>query len=171
MKTFLLRIIVLFCLFSTPAFSQNKLYIELKSGTKITFLIDSVNRITFEGLSLLVNKIDGSFSRFNVYDINHISSVDMRTSSIVKIDDLKNKTVLYPNPAIDQIIVSFESKTTGKAQLDICNSTGNVLLQKSINSVSGINYVLFRIDELPEGAYLCVLHHEDHIETIKFIKQ
>ena len=161
-----LLILSLNCIIS---FAQNKLYIEEKSGKQNTFLIDSVSKFTFEGLSLVVNKSNGTIKRFNVYDIKLISSIDYRTY-IIKPDALENSATLYPNPAINQIMLSFESKKIAKVRIDISDVSGNIYQEKLMFCNNGLNYMLFRIDDLSNGMYLCTLHFEDYAVTVKFIK-
>ena len=78
--------------------------------------------------------------------------------------------ILFPNPVMDQMKVSFQSAGTGNLQIDIIDIQGKVLQQQNISSQNGTNLFTINIAQLPQGLYLCRLQNGNKLETIKFLK-
>lgn len=69
-------------------------------------------------------------------------------------DELVESSVnIYPNPATDELFVSFESKYSNQVTLDIYNAMGQLVLSERDNAVGGGNRVLVDISGLVKGFY------------------
>jgi uncharacterized protein (TIGR02145 family) len=77
----------------------------------------------------------------------------------------KNKIQLYPNPATDRVIISFEE--IRNYHLSIYNLLGNTVYQKKI--VNKVNHI--DIAFLPKGTYLIQVVAEDYVVPFRLIKQ
>lgn len=88
---------------------------------------------------------------------------DLTTS--IENSSFQNKIQIFPNPAADKIIISFEEIRT--YHLSIYDMLGNTLYQQKL--VDKINDI--EIAFLPKGTYLIKLITKDHASTYKFIKQ
>jgi hypothetical protein len=64
---------------------------------------------------------------------------------------------LFPNPAQDQVQLSFESKESGNYQIQIINTLGQVVLNQTMNLGAGNQLV--SINQLPSiaGIYQIIL--------------
>ncbi|MCX7987802.1 MAG: DUF362 domain-containing protein, partial [Bacteroidales bacterium] len=90
--------------------------------------------------------------------------------------ELIEKVVLWPNPAIDKIRVSFYSKTPAQSTIYIISSDGKLALDKEISHINEGNQQLeISVGSLPTGMYLCHLKITNSrfidTKTIKFYKK
>jgi hypothetical protein len=58
-----------------------------------------------------------------------------------------------PNPTNADVLLSFEIGAQGTAAISVSNSTGNVVLKKSVSVVKGINEHHLDLSSLPSGRY------------------
>jgi uncharacterized protein (TIGR02145 family) len=93
------------------------------------------------------------------------------TTDINKIESQGSNTIkLYPNPAINQLEISYKTNEQGCVQLEIIDMHGKVVEKQILNSQKGINNENIPVTHLPAGLYLIRLHSRNKLETIKFIK-
>jgi len=78
---------------------------------------------------------------------------------------LKNKVVLYPNPAQNQVTLKFNKTTT--AQLAIYNITGKLIITKKLNNAKTHQIA---VTALPKGIYIMSITTAENVITKKFIK-
>jgi hypothetical protein len=99
--------------------------------------------------------LSGSVYVFNDGTSSSVETVNNTTSSLV-----------YPNPAHNQIIIENKEAFSGKIQiLDITGKTvKQIIANKKLLQTIDIN-------NLQSGIYFLRLQRNDTIETIKFIKQ
>ncbi|MBR9921024.1 MAG: T9SS type A sorting domain-containing protein [Bacteroidetes bacterium] len=61
---------------------------------------------------------------------------------------------LFPNPATDEVILSFEAETAYPAEVQVLDVMGRVLIQRQIDMLqSGENQIRLAVDHLPAGIY------------------
>ncbi|MFP4470303.1 MAG: M28 family peptidase [Bacteroidales bacterium] len=77
------------------------------------------------------------------------------------IDEIKRLGNIWPNPATEQISVSFDH---GKALLEVINIKGQLVLETQIN-----NQVKLNTTDLPEGIYTFRIISGQHTETHKVV--
>ncbi|MEN8224666.1 MAG: C10 family peptidase [Bacteroidota bacterium] len=61
---------------------------------------------------------------------------------------------VFPNPATDQVNLSWVSKNESHTEISICNMNGIIQIRKEIMSKNGDNQVRIDVSELPAGIYL-----------------
>ncbi|HNW99478.1 MAG TPA: T9SS type A sorting domain-containing protein [Bacteroidales bacterium] len=85
------------------------------------------------------------------------------------IDEIKNNSVsIYPNPASDEINISFFSN--GNTFVKIFDITGNVILSEQIKPASGVTIKTMDVKKLSKGIYFIELSSSNFKVYKKFIK-
>jgi aminopeptidase N len=79
-------------------------------------------------------------------------------------------TQLTPNPATNNLTVSFKAEKTEKTSLDVINELGQIVLKNSIDARYGDNSTTLNISDLPKGFYVLKLSTASKIGTQKFVK-
>lgn len=169
-KKLKLIVILLLGIGLTGLHAQNKLYVKERTGTQTTFIISSIQKITFTENKMAFTFVGGST---NYFLLNYISSIEFKDlpTSISQIDrQEKSSFILYPNPVIDKLQISYESLKAGSAQIEVIDVQGKVLIRQFISGQNGINHAVIPVAQLQGGLYICILQNEGKLETIKFIK-
>lgn len=87
------------------------------------------------------NAVVDLFGKFN--SVNHISEV--------------SGVNVYPNPAVNQLNVDFNSNITFNGSIQLVDLSGKALIQKSISINEGTNTVSFETSNVSNGIYLVVM--------------
>lgn len=61
---------------------------------------------------------------------------------------------VYPNPAIDEVNVSFQVEKNENAEVEIINAIGKSVLSTSVNAISGKNLVMLNTSNIQSGVYM-----------------
>ena len=149
--------------------AQNTLFVNEASGTKTSFVLSDIRKLTFPAGSITVTKKDLTSKTFTLSDISYLN-FNILPTGISAFKAKESSIKLYPNPATNQLHVSFESVNTGKLLLEIHDMHGRIIQYQDINRQIGTNLAVLNIAELPAGLYICLIHNGSKIETIKFLK-
>lgn len=80
------------------------------------------------------------------------------------------RLILSPNPAIDNLKVSFQAKDYGNAPVTIYDLSGRVVWQKQYAYILGSNQLEINISQLPAAMYLLTVETESGTLQNKLIK-
>jgi hypothetical protein len=90
-------------------------------------------------------------------------------SSIITVNNkLFNAISIYPNPAINEIVVTHP-KIKEETKAIIYNSFGKEVVIQNVQKNSTAS--IFNVKQLTSGNYILVLYNKDERTSIKFIKQ
>jgi len=81
----------------------------------------------------------------------------------------KTVLALYPNPATDNISISFSISDLSDKSISIYNSTGIKIKYFSESELFGKSTVNFSTKTLPSGVYYCIMNDGENKITKKFI--
>ncbi len=82
------------------------------------------------------------------------------------------KLAAYPNPAKDQMWISFESGLEGKATINIVSVTGQTIYTKAVNLNEGINEFEVELAGISNGMYFLNLSSSTEVlDIIRIIKE
>lgn len=168
-KKFIFSVMLLLGITVSELNPQNTLNLKEKSGALTSFALSNINKLTFDSGNITVNKKDGTTSAFTLTNIRYLNFSN--ATSIVNMIDNEKKLKLYPNPAIDQLNVQFESLTTEETKIQIIDMQGMLVYQQSFSSQAGLNYLTIPVVILKSGLYLCRLQNGNKLEICKFIKR
>ncbi|MDQ3191198.1 MAG: T9SS type A sorting domain-containing protein [Bacteroidota bacterium] len=89
----------------------------------------------------------------------------------VTIKNNKESFTVYPNPAGNNAEISFNSYGNDEAVLSITNSTGGLVLYKTINTHKGTNTIKLDMMDFSKGIYFVSLSNKYEVLKTKFIKE
>lgn len=98
---------------------------------------------------------------------------DLTLSTVVGINELTDAAgwSLYPNPAVSETEVHFETHSSAYIQLQVMDLRGNVMMEQKMQSGTGVNKIKLNMADLPAGIYYVVLNKEGELLTRKIVKQ
>tara|TARA_B110000977_G_scaffold132886_1_gene169265 strand:- start:2901 stop:3827 length:927 start_codon:yes stop_codon:yes gene_type:complete len=130
----------------------------------------SVDLSAYNGQTVHVAILHDSDDDFRLY-VDYIKAGP--AGDIVSIDELTGRTFevnVYPNPAANQVNISFDSNVDGKATLQILNSLGQVIEETSVNT-NVSNTAKFNVSEYATGVYTARLNFGANIVDKRFVVQ
>lgn len=98
-----------------------------------------------------------------IYDANATDSWDSNINSTSPI-------TVFPNPSEETVNISFESMSAQKSIIIFYDITGNKIMEKSFDVISGTNIFTLDINSLPAGIYQINLNNFDATYSKKLIK-
>lgn len=81
---------------------------------------------------------------------------DFSTGAFSLADDAQRATVI-PNPAVEQVAISFTANTTGAVTVTVLNALGQVVMQEQESAIAGRNTVRMDITGLASGMHQVVV--------------
>ncbi|MGB1316831.1 MAG: two-component regulator propeller domain-containing protein [Flavobacteriales bacterium] len=75
---------------------------------------------------------------------------------------------IYPNPTVDEISIRLPMEKTGKADVQVISTTGQVILQKQI--ALNLSNPWLNVKHLPKGTYFVTVNTDDHFISGTFLK-
>lgn len=87
-------------------------------------------------------------------------------------DEVSQNTILntYPNPAKDQVTVTFNALGE-QTVLSVINLMGQELIRKEVNTIKGLSQETIMLNELPRGTYLLQIRSNNNNSVQKLIIQ
>lgn len=112
----------------------------------------------FTGTSFEVSDLNASFSyqpgEYHIYLDYSLPAPDLETGLDEIMVELGEKMLVYPNPTIDQVNISFLNATSGNVKVEIYDMTGKLAHSESFGGMaSGVQLVNLS-PELPQGTYV-----------------
>jgi hypothetical protein len=93
------------------------------------------------------------------------------STSITENDIPSEGFLIYPNPTNGQFSLSFSSSFQGTNIIKLYNLVGQVILEKEIEQLNGINTVEFNINSLSQGIYVLELTADPSSKNSKPVYQ
>ena len=108
---------------------------------------------------------DGHYTYSEIKTIKHSSNGDDPDESELKI------TSIYPNPFSEKFTVSFMLKTSALIEIQLYNSSGQMVFKDKMNSNDGMNQFDF-VDQqgLTKGIYFLNIIYNDQKQVQKIVK-
>jgi hypothetical protein len=88
----------------------------------------------------------------------------METTTIAP--ELTSTVSIYPNPAVDNFTVEFNSPEASKMTMTIFNINGSVVSSKELQLTEGNNVINENISSLSSGMYFVNFYNAANNETI-----
>ena len=86
-------------------------------------------------------------------------------------EDAFSPISIYPNPANDQLMITFTSITEGRVQIQARSLNGQVVINRTREIGKGENTIMLDGLSLPDGLYFLQLFTGDALQSAKFIIQ
>ena len=146
-----------------PSSSQDWVTVHMPNVTSNYFTADFRMRFRFEG--------EGG-NNFYLDDINLYAGAPSNTVVLGVNDEASfSNPVLYPNPANEEVHVSYHSQDVNDVNVSVLDLNGKVLQNYFIKSNSGQNMVMFDIQALAQGSYMVKLSSTKGQIILPFIKK
>lgn len=146
-----------------PSSSEDWVTVHMPNVTSNYFTADFRMRFRFEG--------EGG-NNFYLDDINLYSGAPSNTLVLGVNDEASfSNPVLYPNPANEEVHVSYHSQDVDDVNVSVLDLNGKVLQNYFIKSNSGQNMVMFDIQALAQGSYMVKLSSTKGQIILPFIKK
>ena len=146
-----------------PSSSEDWVTVHMPNVTSNYFTADFRMRFRFEG--------EGG-NNFYLDDINLYSGAPSNTLVLGVNDEASfSNPVLYPNPANEEVHVSYHSQDVDDVNVSVLDLNGKVLQNYFIKSNSGQNMVMFDIQALAQGSYMVKLSSTKGQILLPFIKK
>ena len=78
---------------------------------------------------------------------------------------------IYPNPALESVILQIESMKNENATVSIYNLVGQVLLIQNIKLTSGSNQIALNVNELSGGNYFVQVSSDNLSQRMQLVVQ
>ncbi len=114
-----------------------------------------------------------AFDGINCFSTSADEAITEATTSIDNPESTSNYASLYvyPNPARDQVFISFVSISKQEAELFLTDIAGRTIIHKSIRTEFGDNKIELALSEIPHGIYFANLISINEKKTVKLIVQ
>lgn len=155
--------VLLLNIFSAGARS---LYICQWSGTKTTFAVSEIKKITFAQGQMNIEKHGGSTINFAFEDIRLVTGSDF-ISSHATVKAPRQSVVAYPCPVAETLHVKLQEEAVG---ITVIMSTTGSIVSAPVNMIGPAEYHI-DVRHLPKGLYYCSFGEGKMVQYVKFIKQ
>ncbi len=162
---------------STASEINNQLFEVMRSTDGNNFI--TIGKIRGAGNSSVRN--DYSFNdvelttgvyyyKIKQVDFNGAYSFSKTVTLYVGVQQQSNVTV-YPNPFENNLIITLNNETTGKALIELTNINGENILSQEVNLRLGVQQVEFNTSAIPSGVYLLnITNSNKETQVIKLVK-
>ena len=98
-----------------------------------------------------------------------IAGCDTTTSRVVELNYIKNKLVIFPNPASDKITISIANSDLSDKTLSIFNSLGVEIKRFDKKELLGQSVISFSAETFPSGVYYCTMTYLGNKISRRFV--
>jgi hypothetical protein len=77
---------------------------------------------------------------------------------------------VYPNPAIDQALLQFNTTFNGNVWIELIDAAGKVVNRKQVGVHQGLNYAMLQMNDLSAGVYQVVITGNDFRTYSRIVK-
>ncbi len=106
---------------------------------------------------------------------NKNKNVNVTNCSRIEGDDeiitLENTMLAFPNPAYDELNISFQSAIAGVYNLSVINISGQVVLSETKNALEGNNNYVIDAKNLATGLYTVILQSGETMMQTRIVKE
>jgi hypothetical protein len=88
-----------------------------------------------------------------------VKSASIASDPFSEIPERSNNHLLYPNPASEFVMLQFNSIVEGSANIQILNSTGQMVKSSSVTLAKGFNQLQISMSDVRPGMYLLKINH------------
>jgi hypothetical protein len=78
---------------------------------------------------------------------------------------------VFPNPAVNFLNYNLNVKNSGSVSADVMDCAGNVVKSEKFSATQGVNISSIDIRTLSDGFYILILHYDNKVARVKFIKR
>ena len=146
--------------------AQTQLIVTLNNSNTETFALTEIRSIKFGTETMNLHSNNGDVITWNISDISSYSFEG--PTGLSETEGFPGKLELFPNPATNQMLISFSSAQSQHITIEILD-----LLGKKVRDIYSGNHSLhqsypWQVD-VPQGLYICRVSTKDGITTKSII--
>ena len=152
-----------------------------KPAWGIAGIIGQASNLTMYDDAIVIGNSKASYSQITSFfggkTSKYLNTQTFTTSAAFAINDAftsslnRNKTVVYPNPATNNITVQFNANCAGNYTVELTGISGKTLLIKSVSVVNGVNKIKLDVSSYAPGMYIINIFDDKHRkQQLKFNK-
>lgn len=147
--------------------------IHFSFGTNLSYNLEDVRKITFEGDEMNLQLWDGSEYSWNVSTVNYYEYQGLVTN--LEVFSLNNNSLnvkLFPNPVEELLNVLFQVSEADEFVLSLIDLSGKVLIVRNLGNKAPGDYLeTIDLNEFPKGIYICKIGGKRTSAAQRIIKQ
>lgn len=124
-----------------------------------------------DSLALTLHSSDNGSFGMNTPAYFCLDNLTLSTSVGIENSGSGQALQVYPNPAVSEAEISFNTAGAVYANVKIVDEAGREVAGQGMRSFAGLNKVRMDVSALPKGVYYVVLQAGDDVVTKKLIKQ
>ncbi len=150
------------------------------TGATQTYGVYSGNNTSSVNVSISGEVQSVTISLEDIYDGSTTSNMSIDFSSVTacvengnRLDnELHNISEMFisPNPAISMVQISFLSKYSLQAAIQISSVNGEVLNKQLMMTNEGLNHTQLDVSQLPNGIYFVAIQIKGEVKVLKLVK-
>lgn len=161
----------------TTASEKNSDYFNIEKSTdgKTFQSVATVHAAGNSNMKIHYEWIDHSYTTSSYYRIREVD-LDGKYiySSVIfascQMEEVQNANV-FPNPATNFLNYKVDLPHAGIIAADVLDCAGNAVLSENFDAAPGMNISSLDVRILREGFYVLILHYDNKVTRIKFIKR
>ncbi len=119
-----------------------------------------------------IRKVGGSYIEIFPGDFGSYHRFDFSVGFSVGLDELENEgqITVFPNPVLNELTVELEGEINGRAEIQILDISGRVLLADKMNASASFAEYITDVSSFKKGSYIIKIATDNGLYTKKFIK-
>lgn len=163
-------LLLLMILIFTGLQAQKKLFILANDGTKSSFPLNEIRKVTFPSRTLIVYNNDGNTQTFPFIELRQARFTEWITGNH-SYDLQENKGLeLFPNPVDNELTINTQSESGESIEIRIIDVKGKTVYSQTSRTLPGNNLIKIQLSHLPKGLYVCRVTKGKKADTSKFLK-
>lgn len=168
---FLFFVLFVLALFCTRVSAQPYMYVHETNATQTAYPLDSIRKLTFPAGVMQVHRNIGDTISYPFVNIRYVDFNGLTTGVSSSPNSGTGTLQVYPNPANDELYITYTSLPNESVTIEILDLQGRVLVsQQSNGAQDGMNRSMISVADLAQGTYLCRITGAQKNECIKFLK-
>ncbi len=142
-------------------------------GTPCNMLIGDERWGDYTGCQTRYNQpghvwVNGSYTVFGGVTRTWVGELTVTTAAGVATPDEYEKSLLYPNPAVERAAIRFNKPATGRITITIVDQSGKTIHRLFYGSVvAGENEISFKTEALPPGIYHVIITEQNGNQLVR----
>jgi len=167
LKTGMLLLMVLFI---TGIQAQNKLYIQAKDGTRSSFPLNEIRKLTFPSRTLIVYDNDGNTEAYPFTELRQARFTQWVAGNNTIDQSGNSRLTLFPNPVSNELKVMIQSSSAEPIEIQILDIQGKTVYFLTEHTLPGYRQINIDLSDLQKGLYVCRVNNGKSRQTRKFLK-
>ena len=149
-------------------YAQQSIYVEEFNGTLTEIPLTEVQKITFSGTDMVLQKTDATTITWSTSDVQkyfYDLTTNITTTAISEANDI----LIFPNPSTGNFNITYQVKQQGLVNITIISMDGRIIKTLLSENKEQGNYTLNSTKNLEAGSYFIKIENVNNLTTKKVI--